>query len=92
MGKAVISKISYFLVVLLVSTLLVLCYSAFFTRSSVSLNATLTLKPFTAREQQDLIKKQEQSAAATGPLIASINAADAQARVLNFNHHPKPMT
>lgn len=49
-------------------------------------HASLTLTPFTAREQKDLILAQEQSEqlAVSGPLIATMTAQKAQEKVLNL--------
>lgn len=55
-------------------------------------HASLTLTPFTAREQKDLILAQEQSEqlAVSGPLVATMSAQKAQAKVLNLQQVTQP--
>ncbi len=84
-----IKKLNYCFSVLFVTILIVVCYNIFFNNQPATPDhASLSLTPFTAREQKDLITEQEQAGQleVNGPLVASMNAADAQAHVLNLNH------
>lgn len=85
----VIKKISYFIAVLIASSLLVICYFLFFTtEKTAGIDQTaLTLQPFTAKEQRELInaEEREETAKPTGPLIALTSVTDAEAKVLNMN-------
>ncbi|PIZ05125.1 MAG: hypothetical protein COY58_00765 [Gammaproteobacteria bacterium CG_4_10_14_0_8_um_filter_38_16] len=80
-------KVSYFLIVFLVSGLIVLFYSLFMSaKPGTPDHTSLSLQPYTAREQQDLVLAQEQSEGTlnTGPLVAQMSAQAAQAKVLNL--------
>lgn len=82
-------KLSYFFAVLLVSSLITLFYFLFLTNGKpASDHASLSLQPYTANEQQDLILAQEQEEGAidNGPLITQMTAADAEAKVLNLRN------
>ncbi|OGT43454.1 MAG: hypothetical protein A3F13_02195 [Gammaproteobacteria bacterium RIFCSPHIGHO2_12_FULL_40_19] len=88
-----LKKSTYFLAVFFVSCVLVLLYNLFFDTSSPATpeHTTLALTPFTESEQKALITAQEQEAASldSGPLVAKMDAKEAQARVLNLNHAAK---
>lgn len=80
-------KLSYFFAVLLVSSLITLFYFVFLTNEKPSADrASLSLQPYTANEQQELIlaQEQEEGAISNGPLIAQMTATDAEAKVLNL--------
>lgn len=92
--KPYLKKSTYFFAIFFISLLILLCCHLLFgeNTSSTPDHATLTLTPFTAREQKALIAKQEQAAQLdiNTPLVAQMSASDAEARVLNVTHSPKP--
>lgn len=90
--KLRLKKSTYILGLFCIAFLMIAWHSFFSSQTPVtSDHATLELTPFTAHEQKDLIKAQEQEDQldVAGPLTAQMNPADAQARVLNLNHESK---
>lgn len=87
--KTIFKKTSYLFSVVFISLLMIIFYSVFFkTDKATPDHSSITLTPFTANEQKELIQAQEQEEHldVTGPLVASMTATDAQTRVLNLNH------
>ncbi|OGT49057.1 MAG: hypothetical protein A3E82_01405 [Gammaproteobacteria bacterium RIFCSPHIGHO2_12_FULL_38_11] len=85
-------KTTHYFVIFLIFVLGVIVYNVYFSADNItptSDHATLTLTPFTAKEQKDLIRAQQaqEKKIDTGPLIATANATEAEAKVLNLNHH-----
>lgn len=83
------NKTSYLYTLLLGLSFSLGIYYLFFETVPVTPNhIELSLVPTTAREQNDLILAQEQSQeelpVQTGPLVAQMNAQDAQTKVLNL--------
>ncbi len=83
-------KTSYLYTMLLALSFSLGIYYLFFESIPVSPNhVALSLVPNTAREQNDLVLAQEQTQEElpmqTGPLVAQMSAADAQAKVLNLS-------
>ncbi len=90
--KTQLKKSTYLFGIFFVGLVMVLLHDQFSPQDSMTRDhASLTLKPFTAREQKDLIQAQvqEDQLDVSGPLIAKMNATDAQARVLNLNRGVK---
>lgn len=87
-----INKTNYFILFICVSGLIALFYILFFKpEKPIEHNQiVLTIKPFTQREQQDMLKAQaqEERTLITGPLITLMNATEAEKKVLNL-HEPK---
>ncbi|MCX7120719.1 MAG: hypothetical protein NTZ67_02935 [Gammaproteobacteria bacterium] len=83
-------KTTHYLIILLTFLLGVLFYNLFFDESNKVMpdHGTLTITPFTAKEQKDLIQAQqaETRTVNTGPLVATATAMNAQAKVLNLKH------
>ncbi|MCX7125960.1 MAG: hypothetical protein NTU49_09580 [Gammaproteobacteria bacterium] len=88
-----VKKTTYFFIVFLISGLFVLFYSLFFTTEKPATpdHTALTLQPFTLAEKKDLIRAQQaqEPVINAGPLVATMNAPDAEAKVLNLNHNIK---
>lgn len=88
-----ISKINYLFIILCASVVAVLIYGLFIKKDNAESNANqiaLTIKPFTQREQQELLKAQamEERTVNVGPLVTFISAPEAEAKILNL-HKPK---
>ena len=85
--KSIIQKVKAVLTIAFVVVVAVVVYDLFFktTTSATPNHAAISLTPFTAKEQRDLIRAQQmqERTADTGPLVALVSATDAQARVLN---------
>ena len=86
-------KSTYFFAVFFVSLLLFLIYHLFSTINQPATpdHTAITLTPFTDSEQKDLTaaQQQEEPSINAGPLVASMDPMDAQARVLNLNRAAK---
>lgn len=91
-SKTRLKKSTYFFIFFFVIALVIFCHRLFTARTTPTPDhMTITLTPFTAREQKDVIKAQEQEDQldVAGPLIAQMSATEAQARVLNLNRSVK---
>lgn len=78
-------KISYLFIACFIVALLFVVYHLFFEPETVTPDRiALSLTPFTKSEQKELIRAQQmqERTADTGPLVALVNANDAQAKVL----------
>ena len=91
-GKATmklhLKRNTYLFLMLLIAGFSIICHLLLSPPAiATSDHANLSLTPFTAREQKDLIKTQEQeeSLDVSGPLVQQMTADHAQSRVLNLN-------
>ena len=81
-------KIKYSIAILMITALALFIYHFFFSADTITPDhVALSLTPVTKSEQRELIRAQQmqERTATTGPLIALVNPADAQAQVLNRN-------
>ena len=91
-----LTKTSYFILLLCVALVSGLLYVLFIKKEKPEGDPhqiTLTIKPFTQREQQDLLKAQaqEERTVITGPLITLMSASEAEKKVLNLHEPPLPV-
>lgn len=84
-----LKKNTYLFLMLFIAGFAVICHLLLSPPAvATSDHAALSLTPFTAREQKDLIKAQEQEETldVSGPLVQQMNPDVAQSRVLNITH------
>ena len=87
-----VKKSTIFLLLFLILLLVALWHHLFSQPTFItSDHATLTLTPFTAREQKDLIQAQEQEEQldVSGPLTARMTVPQAEDHVLNLSRNTK---
>lgn len=78
-------KLTYFITIFIVSSLLILLLAIFFTdKPNDSDYQFLKLTPYTAEEQKEILRAQEaeEQTLITGPLVPKMSVAEAEDKVL----------